>query len=397
MSLWKQMKSRLKKNDQAFKLLHPIHKAYRVALMRYDQLRYGVQRDKVVFSSFDFTSYNDNPRYISERLHALKPDCDIVWLLKKPWIDRVAVPDYVRTATPISRRGLMEQATARFWVNNFRHTESIYLNAKAQYYIQTWHGDRGFKRVGDDNEKLPRHVLRLEEKCAMMIAGSEFGAANYRTAFHYKGEILMDGCPRNDILIRNDPAEADAIRARVKLPEGTRVLMYAPTYRDTREKARQDAVIDIPRTLNHLEARTGEKWVCFIRAHYLNAGLNAQTDPRIIDMSSYPEMAELLLISDMLITDYSSCGADFTLLRRPMFLYQADAEEYLRECRSFYFDMADSPFLIARSPEELERLIDETDAERARENGEALDRFFGTTETGHAADAVCQYIIKRMD
>ena len=390
------MKRALKKNEAAFRLLHPLHKAYRVALMRAYQLRYGVRRDKAVFSSFDFTGYNDNPRYISECLHAMRPDCDIVWLLKKPWIDRVKVPDYVRVATPISRRGLMEQATARFWVNNFRHTESIYLNPKSQFYIQTWHGDRGFKRVGDDNEKLPRKVFRLEDKCAMMIAGSAFGAANYRTAFHYKGEILMDGCPRNDILLRNDPAEAAAVRARVNLPEGAKALMYAPTYRDTAEKLRQDAVLDIARTLDHLEARTGERWICFCRAHYLNAGLNTQSDPRIWDMSAYPEMAELLLIADMLITDYSSCGADFALLRRPMFLYQADQEQYLRECRSFYFDMETSPFLIARSQAELEKLIDETDAEKARENGEALDRFFGTTETGHAAEAVCRYMIERM-
>ena len=58
--------------------------------------------------------------------------------------------------------------------------------------------------------------------------------------------------------------------------------------------------------------------------------------------------------------------------------------------------MEDSPFLIAHNQEELERLIDATDEHKARENCEALDRFFGTTETGHATDAVCQYIIERM-
>lgn len=396
MSLWKSMKAALKRRAGIFRVLHPLHKGSRVALMRLYQAIYGVRRDRLVFSSYNFTSYSDNPRYISEMMHALRPECDIVWLLKKPYIDRVEVPDYVRVVTPISRRGLREQATARFWVNNFRHTESIYLNEKSQFYIQTWHGDRGFKRVGDDNEKLPRKVYRLEDKCAMMIAGSAFGAANYRTAFHFRGPILMDGCPRNDILIRNDPAEAAAIRARVGLGPGVKALMYAPTYRDTKERAVQSAVLDISRTLDHLEEHFGERWVCLCRAHYLNAGLDTRRDPRIRDVSGYPEMAELLLITDMLITDYSSCGADFALLRRPMFLYQADEAEYLRECRSFYFDMADSPFLIAHDQAELERLIDATDAEAARANGEALDRFFGTTETGRATEAVCRYIIDRM-
>ncbi len=173
--------------------------------------------------------------------------------------------------------------------------------------------------------------------------------------------------------------------------------MYAPTYRDMRMWQRQDAVLDVPRTLDHLERTTGERWRCLYRAHYMNTELVMGTDDaRLMDVSGYPEMTELLLITDMLITDYSSCGGDFALLRRPVFLYHADAEEYLRECRSFYFDIEKSPFLVAHSPQELERLIDETDAQRARENCEALDRFFGTTETGHAADAVCDYIIARL-
>ncbi len=230
----------------------------------------------------------------------------------------------------------------------------------------------------------------------MMIAGSEFGRNTYRTAFHYEGEVLMDGCPKNDILIRNDPAEAAAVRARLGVGEGTRLLLYAPTYRDNFERKRQDAVLDLSATLDHLEAHTGERWLCLYRAHYKNAGLNVREDPRVRDATAWEQMSELLLVSDMLITDYSSCGGDFALLRRPLFLYCADEDDYLKNSRSFYFDIEKSPFLVAHSQQELERLIDETDAEKARENCEALDRFFGTTETGRATDAVCRYIMDRM-
>ncbi len=397
MSTLRTIKVALRKNQKLFELLHPFHKAWRTALMRWAQAHYGINPKKVIFSSFEGRSYNDNPRYISERLHALCPEAEIVWLFQTKAIDRVQVPPYVKKQYRITRAGLIEQATARFWVDNFRHTESLYLAPGKQFYIQTWHGDRGFKRVGDDNEKLDHKVLRMENQCAMMIAGSEFGRGTYRTAFHFEGEVLMDGCPRNDILLRNDPDEAAAIRRKLGIPEGVKLLMYAPTYRDALEKCAQDAVLDISRTLDHLEKTTGETWRCLYRAHYLNTALNVKADDRLIDAGSYPEMAELLLVTDMLITDYSSCGGDFALLRRPLFLYHADAEEYLRESRSFYFDIEKSPFLVAHDQAELERLIDETDAERARENCEALDAFFGTTETGHAADAVCQYIMDRMN
>lgn len=396
MSTLRTIKVALRKNQKLFEVLHPFHKAWRTLLMRAAQARYGVNMNKVVFSSFEGRSYNDNPRYISERLHELCPQCEIVWLFQTSVIDKIEVPPYVKKQYRITRAGLVEQATAGFWVDNFRHTESLYLNGKKQYYIQTWHGDRGFKRVGDDNEKLDHKVLRMENQCAMMIAGSEFGRRTYRTAFHFEGEVLMDGCPRNDILLRNDPAEAAAIRAKLGVGDGVKLLMYAPTYRDALEKCAQDAVLDISRTLDHLEKTTGEKWRCLYRAHYLNTALNVQDDARLIDATKWPEMAELLLVTDMLITDYSSCGGDFALLRRPLFLYHADAEEYLRESRSFYIDIDQSPFLVAHSQKELEDLIDATDADAARENCEALDRFFGTTETGHAADAVCRYIMDRM-
>ena len=391
----KAIKQALKDNPITFKVFYPLLRAYRVNLMRVVQRIRGIDGNKVVFSSFDSDAYSDNPRYISERLHALKPDCDIVWLISKNRMDVVKTPDYVRRVTPLGVDGLIEQATARFWVDNSRHAENIYLNTEKQFYIQTWHGDRGFKRVGVDDEK--KAVYLCEDKCAMMIAGSEFGRNTYRTAFRFQGEVLMDGCPRNDVLMRNDPEEARAIRRRLQIPDDVRLLMYAPTYRRMDNRGKQSAVLDIPATLDHLEKTTGERWRCLYRAHYKMAGLIANADDaRMMDASAYPEMTELLLITDMLITDYSSCGGDFALLRRPMFLYQADVGEYMKDDHSFYFKMEDSPFLVAHDQAELNRLIDETDAEKARENGEALDRFFGTTETGHATDAVCQYIIDRM-
>ena len=391
----KAIKQALKDNPITFKVFYPLLRAYRVNLMRVVQRIRGIDGNKVVFSSFDSDAYSDNPRYISERLHALKPDCDIVWLISKNRMDVGKTPDYVRRVTPLGVDGLIEQATARFWVDNSRHAENTYLNDKAQYYIQTWHGDRGFKRVGVDDEK--KAVYLCEDKCAMMIAGSEFGRNTYRTAFRFQGEVLMDGCPRNDVLMRNDPEEARAIRRRLQIPDDVRLLMYAPTYRRMDNRGKQSAVLDIPATLDHLEKTTGERWRCLYRAHYKMAGLIANADDaRMMDASAYPEMTELLLITDMLITDYSSCGGDFALLRRPMFLYQADVGEYMKDDHSFYFKMEDSPFLVAHDQAELNRLIDETDAKKARENGEALDRFFGTTETGHATDAVCQYIIDRM-
>ncbi len=395
MSLRK-IKTGLKRNRFAFALLQPIYRAYRKRIMVQAQRELGVQPNKVTFSSFSCTRYADNPRYVSEKLHELCPEADIVWLFSQQTLAKAKVPDYVRKVAAISREGLVEQATARFWVDNYQRNETLYLNTDSQYYIQTWHGDRGFKRVGADNDHFRHEVYGTEKHCALMVAGSDFGRRVYRSAFRYEGPVLMDGCPRNDLLVNGDPALAARVRAALGVPEGTGLLLYAPTFRSEQIHGRQTGVLDIPRVLDHLEAKDGRPWRCLYRAHYWSTGLDVARDARVQDATGYPEMAELLLVSDMLITDYSSCGGDFTLQRRPMFLYQPDVEAYLKDDRSFYFDMAESPFLIAHSSEELERLIDETDAQRARENCEAIDRFFGTSETGHAAESVCRFIMERM-
>jgi hypothetical protein len=155
---------------------------------------------------------------------------------------------------------------------------------------------------------MPHEVRRIESRCAMMIAGSEFGRNTYRTAFDFQGEVLMDGCPKNDILVRGDPDEAARIRLRLGVGPETKLLMYAPTYRDDRARLSQDAVLDLSRTLDHLEAATGARWRCLYRAHYLNTGLNVKQDDRLMDVTAWPEMAELLLIG--VRPDYQNSGVN---------------------------------------------------------------------------------------
>ena len=104
-------------------------------------------------------------------------------------------------------------------------------------------------------------------------------------------------------------------------------------------------------------------------------------------------MTDLLLISDCLITDYSSCAGDFALLRRPLFLFQDDIEQYQEKDRDFYFNMDESPYLAAHSQKELEEIIDRTSLEEAAKNCEEVLTFYGTKETGYAAETVAKRIV----
>ena len=116
---------------------------------------------------------------------------------------------------------------------------------------------------------------------------------------------------------------------------------------------------------------------------------------RIVDATAYPDMAELLLVADMVATDYSSCALDFILMDRPALFYMPDWKRYAAE-RGVYFDALKSPLMTAESQEELEALIDGLTPERVRENCAAIRDYFGYYETGHATDAACDYIAERL-
>lgn len=385
-------KDRFKRLSALYNVTLPFVIAYRKANMCWGRLQGGGKK-RVVFSSFSGRSYSGDPRYISQALHNLRPDVEIVWLFRTP--QNVRAPEYVRKLNASSARAFQALGGARVWVDNYVKRPYITPRKGAQFYIQTWHGDRAFKKVGFDRPPYPRRLA--EERADLAVAGSDYGEKQFRSALHYYGPVLKKGCPRNDILLENDPALVQAVRAALGVKEGVRLLLFAPTFRDSVGWGKQQVPINLGRVLDRLEERTNQSWVCLVRAHYLSGGLKAtEPGPREIDVSRYGEMAELLLVADCLITDYSSCAGDFALTGRPIFLYQADIDTYRDNDRELYFPMEESPYFVARSQAEIEHLAMTVDNAAARENDRAILEFYGAAESGRACEAVCRYIIKKL-
>ncbi len=362
------------------------------------RMLFGVNKKKVLFISFGGKTYSDNPRAISEALSKEAPDAEIVWLFGDPEGKKGIVPENVRCVNTSSLwRIYKELATASVYVNNFVFPK--FPKSKKQLFIQTWHGDKAFKTVLHDSPNAPKDrviSLQIPGYCDYAVAGSAYGEKQYRSAFWYKGEVLMKGTPRNDRLVSGDTEEAIGIKAKLGINGDTKILLYAPTLRrEQREKRELQEIknLDIAATLSRLEERDKCKWVCLLRAHPAMVGLqNKREDKRIIGASSYEDMGDLLLISDMLITDYSSCAGDFALTGRPVVLFQADRQEYLEKDRTFYFDMEDSPYFIAETQEELEAILSDMTEEKAKENCKKILEFYGDCETGHASETVAKII-----
>lgn len=393
------LKETLKKNRIIYSIVSKTKECIKKQFMLVLNFVFRVEDKKIVFISWAGKSYSDNPRAISEKLHQMAPEFKIVWLFQKPEDLQEVVPSYIKCVKNHSLKAVKELATAKFWVDNFPKYTSIYKN-KRQIYIQTHHGDRGFKKIFYDSPFQNQFDRYIEsEICDLMIAGSEFGVKKLTSAYHYQGAFLKVGSPRNDLLVKNDQETANKIKDTLRIPLESKILLYAPTYRrENNGNIQNISGIDINLIRRKLENADRSQWVCLVRGHGNTTGLQYEPElaNAIMDVTDYQDMADILLITDYLITDYSTSSGDFILKKKPVILYQPDREEYISKDRTFYFDIDKSPFFVARTQDEILNLIDRLDVAEAQKNCEQIIKFYGVFESGEASDEIVQYIIEKV-
>ena len=403
----------LNKQKQAFRVYCKEHKhLYRIfsqwferrtnRALRDNRKQWGIDNNLVVFSSYNMRSYNDNPKYICEALHEIRPQTFMVWLFKDVAAAKAKydIPDYVRCVewkTPMSHLFL---GCARVVVDNWQKPDWLRLG-RDQVYLFTPHHDRSFKH-GGFTKKDRLYNRMVESHASAATTGSDFNKRFLRDAYHFKGPYLDVGLPRNDILIHNDPEDEARIRKGLGIDVNTKILLFAPTYRDLNRKegCRETVTVDINRVLDVLEEATHDRWVCLYRAHYLSLGLNLDhlsKSPRLMDVTDYPEMAELLRIADAMISDYSCAAGDFALRGKPIWLYVADIDEYTKYSRKLYVNPLDTPYWCARTPAELDALIHQTTPDKATKNCQDILEYYGTHESGNASAMAASYICSMLD
>lgn len=355
---------------------------------------FGKPKKKVLFDSFGGTQYSADPRAVSEKLHELFPEYEIVWVLNENAREKnsVLLPDYVKVVD--GQMGyIKELATSAAYVTTEPLTESFYKR-KGQFVVQTWHGDRAMKKVlyeAAESSGQVRNKIFDDEYTDICVTSSDYGEDQYRKAFKYSGEILKEGMPKNDKLVNFDEAEYRRLRSYFNIPEGYKVLTYAPTFRG-HSVNEQNSEIDINGALDALESR-GDKWICLLRAHEYSKKINFEgSQERIIDVSRYPDMADILVVTDMLITDYSSCAGDFLVRRKPVILVINDEEEYKKTSRSLRVDLTKTGFILSHNQPELENILKNTSDEEYSTACEDSLRFYVAVETGHAAETICKRI-----
>lgn len=372
-----------------------VDSVYKVLLRCFSLL--PIKRNKVLFTDYYGSKYGCNPKYISRALSKTK-GIDIVWAFADP--GKHPERREGRAVKWGALKFLYELATAKVFITNFR-MPLWYDKRNGQFYIQTWHSSLRLKKIeGDTESSLPPHYVNMAKhdsaQTDYVLAGCRNSHDTFRNSFWYSGNIVDYGTPRNDVLI--DPPEglAPKIKERLSLQKDKKIVLYAPTFR--KDKGTKCYELDINKLLEALQSKFQGEWIVLMRLHpHLSGCDELKQIEGLIDVTHYDDVQELLLVSDVLISDYSSLIFDFAISKRPIFLYAADAKEYCSQDRSLYFELSSLPFPLAESNEQLAKNIELFDPQLYKEEVDSFSKSVGSFEKGTAAEQTVNLVKKLIE
>ncbi|GGS13702.1 hypothetical protein GCM10010252_61420 [Streptomyces aureoverticillatus] len=364
------------------------------ALVYHELLKLPMDDSLVLFEALEGRGYADSPRYLYEELVRRGLPLRAVWSYSGNRDSFPAGVDLVRRG---SWRYVGALARAKYWVDSHGFP-AAYPKRPETRYLQTWHG-QPLKRMGFDAPELrmgtPSTQQRHRDMVARwdaLIAPSEEFEKTFVAANEYSGELIRSGMPRNDVLVHwNTPEQrerAARARARLQVPDSRKMLLYAPTFRDNARGSGDSIRVN----LQELTEKVGRDWIIVVRPHYYDRfSVPRELGHAVRDGGSFPDINDLMLASDALLTDYSSVMFDYANLGRPILLFTDDYEEYRTGARGTYYELPEiTPGPMLDTTADLIEVLRNLDRVR-RQWSESYARFqrtFNSRETGQSSKAV---------
>ncbi|MFJ8257630.1 CDP-glycerol glycerophosphotransferase family protein [Peribacillus asahii] len=346
------LKNRFRKSKHYFPIMKKAYKVMSKVL--------PVDKNLILFESGLGKQFSDSPKYIYEEL--LKRDAPY----KKVWVYNNNLPVKDKQTKRIKRLSpeyYYYLAKAGYWVNN-QNFPTYLSKRKETTYLQTWHGTPLKKMQfdieniqGRDDEYLNR-VHHATKTWDYLISPSPYASKAFRSAFRYEKEMLEVGYPRNDLFYRDDVDElSKEIVRKLKLPSDKKVILYAPTFRDNQTSKNNKFVFELNFDLEAMKQALGDEYILLLRMHVVisnNLTIPEEYRDFVMNVSKYPDIQELYLISDILMTDYSSVMFDFANTNRPILYYTYDLDDYRDNLRGFYIDFEDeAPGPLMKTTEDI--------------------------------------------
>ncbi|UFQ15978.1 MULTISPECIES: bifunctional glycosyltransferase/CDP-glycerol:glycerophosphate glycerophosphotransferase [Streptomyces] len=343
----------------------------------------------------------DSPRAVHEELVRRGADVEHLWVTHD---QQTRVPAGAKAVEEHSAAWYEALARCRRIVTA-GHLPEFFERREGQTVVQTWNG-APLKRIGTDltDSLYADHghldaLPRLSRQWDVLVSPNRFSTPHLGRALAYEGEVLEAGSPRNDVLFGDDRQKvAERVRNELGVTPDKRVVLYAPTYRDHLAYApgrfRYEPALDF----RAAESVLGDDHVLLVRKHPLTAGrLPGARAPFVRDVTAHPRAAELLLIADVLVTDYSSLMFDFAHTGRPMLFHAYDLEHYRDTVRGFYLDFETSaPGPLLASTGEVVEALRDLDAIAARHTDaySAFREAYCDLDDGRAAARVAERLMR---
>ena len=316
---------------------------------------YFLQKDGrlIVFSAHS-RKYNDSPKVLYEYMisHPEYRDYKYIWGLEDP--EHVDVPGPAKKVKADTPEYFKYCLKASYWITCVNIERSLHFKKKGCKYLNTWHGTP-FKHVGNDAGVRKDYDFSNVD---LFCYASNHEKEIYKRAFTVREEALIPtGLPRNDELYRVNDDKVLALKEKLNLPLDKKIILYAPTWRDSTDNG---ATYSIKPPIDTLKWKKelGDDYIVLFRTHgYTNKLLGIEFNDVIRDFSDYPAVNDLFMVSDILISDYSASMADYSILERPVLCFAYDYEQYSDE-RGLYLDYEkEMPSGILRTDDDVLRYI----------------------------------------
>lgn len=347
------------------------------------------------------TSYGENAACnaaaIHHELRRRRADLDLYWTVSDY---SIPIPDGGIPVIADSHAWYHLLATASFFIDNM-HQPIYHHKPDHQVIVETFHG-YPFKRMGHPHWHnlgfSPARIDSFDRRARdwdYLVSPATYATTLLRREFHYDGHVLEIGYPRNDILqSEQGPARRDLIRKRLGIAPDQLAVLYAPTFRDYLSSDDHHADMVDFLDMRDVADNFGGDAVLLVRGHAFNARAGAGpvtnfASPNIIDLTTYPDVADLYLAADAAITDYSSLRFDFALTGKPMVFHVPDLARYRDHSRGWLLDFTlTAPGPHVDTTEEVLHELGRLDYVR-RTYHDAYQKFRHTyldLDDGHAAE-----------
>ena len=341
-------------------LAQNLYRFFGTIILKFVGLFVRTDHNLVVFISLMGTRFNDSPRSIYEYMmtHEEYKHYKMVWAFEHPE-DYPEIPS-VRIDTP---RFFVTALKAGYWISSTQFERGLAYKKKKTKYLYTAHG-AAIKLCGND---CPGRKDFDYRRVDYLCVESEYDKYVFKRAFKAREESFLEvGRPCNDILWSVSDEQKQGLKRKMDLPQDKKVILYAPTWRDSRNGGKSYD-IKPPIDLEKWEKRLSDDYIVLFRAHHITTKvMDVQFNSFLRNYSDYPEINELYIVSDILITDYSSVMVDYAILERPILCFAYDYDEYLKE-RGTYFDLEkELPNKPCRTQDELLNIIETIDFENQK-------------------------------